>query len=171
MYPRGRCVSYSKAKLSLNYLQLTEVMLDSLLLCALNENCLLPGVLRFIFSYYSASNCMTATADDLRKLDIYGDLVVMPKGTEVGQDQELEVPLPSESSSSGKQLSKRELGRLRSKQAVLAKLQASVEDMTDIPDSEGDDTREPQPKKTRSDSEQDNLADESSNHGVDVSMD
>ena len=70
----------------------------------------------------------------------------MPKGTEPEQDQGPEIPLPSESSGNLKQISKKELGRLRSKQAVLTKLQASAEG---IPDSEGDDTKEPQTKKTR----------------------
>lgn len=72
----------------------------------------------------------------------------MPKGTEPEQDQAPETPLPSENS--GKQISKKELGRLRSKQAVLAKLQAN----------EGDDTKEPQTKKTKS--EQGNLEDDHS---------
>jgi hypothetical protein len=74
----------------------------------------------------------------------------MPKGTESDQDQGLEIPVPSESTTSGKEISKKELGRLRSKQAVLAKLQASAGDATDIPGSERDDTKEPQTKKTRS---------------------
>lgn len=112
--------------------ELTEATLDSPLLRSLNGMCMLP-----------------ATADDLRKLDLYGDLVSMPKGTEA--EQELEILSPSESAAMGKQISKKELGRLRSKQAVLAKLQSNVEGVTDIPRSEGDDTKEPQTKKTKSD--------------------
>jgi tRNA (guanine-N(7)-)-methyltransferase subunit TRM82 len=118
----------------------------------------------FIHSTISASNRIPATADDLRKLDLYGDLIAMPKGTEAEQDQGLEIPLPSESTI-GKQISKKELGRLRSKQAVLAKLQASVEGTTDMPGSEGDDTREPKTKKTKSDED-----DSSEGVNVDVSM-
>lgn len=106
-------------------------------------------VIFFILSTTPASNDVTATADDLRKLDLYGDLVSMPKGTEA--EQELEILSPSESAAMGKQISKKELGRLRSKQAVLAKLQSNVEGVTDIPRSEGDDTKEPQTKKTKSD--------------------
>jgi len=116
----------------------------------------------FILSATSASsNDITATADDLRKLDIYGDLVSMPKGTETEQDHGSENPLPSEGTTMGKQVSKKELGRLRSKQAVLAKIQASGEDMNNI---SRNDTEEPQTKKTRS--EQGN----GSSEGIDVVM-
>jgi tRNA (guanine-N(7)-)-methyltransferase subunit TRM82 len=85
--------------------------------------------------------------DDLQKLDLYGDLTAMPKGTDSDQDQGSEIPVPSESNALGKEISKKELGRLRSKQAVLAKLQASAGGATDMPGDEGD---EPQTKKTRS---------------------
>jgi hypothetical protein len=93
----------------------------------------------------------------------------MPKGaeTETEQDQGSEIPLPSESTTMGKQISKKELGRLRSKQAVLAKLQASTEGMTDMPGSEGDDTEEPQTKKTRPDQ---GTTEDDSSEGVDMSM-
>lgn len=74
----------------------------------------------------------------------------MPKGFELEQDQGSEIPFVSESTSSGKQISKKELGRLRSKQA-LAQLQASAEGTTEISESGGDEIKEPQTKKMKPD--------------------
>ena len=51
---------------------------------------------------------MTASAEDLKKLDLYSDLVSMPKYTAAADEP------------SGATLSKKELGRMKSKQAVLA---------------------------------------------------
>lgn len=115
--------------------QLAEATLDSPLLSSLNERCLLP-----------------ATADDLQKLDLYGDLTSMPKGSDVGQDPGSrhldENPI-------GKQVSKKELGRLKSKQAVLEKVQAigggvaNFESREEDDDRLGEAEREPEAKKTK----------------------
>lgn len=78
--------------------------------------------------------CNTATADSLKKLDLYYDLIALPKYADPDVDENAEgTPMPigaPELSSSetakarGKakaELSKKELGRIKTKQAVLAK--------------------------------------------------
>lgn len=84
---------------------------------------------------YSFCNRDLATPEDLKKLDLYGDLVSLPKyvddDAETKDDTRQDMPIgaPDLSSSEmaksrgkGKsELSKKELGRLKLKQAVMAK--------------------------------------------------
>jgi tRNA (guanine-N(7)-)-methyltransferase subunit TRM82 len=85
-----------------------------------------------------------ATVNDLEKLDIYGDLTAMPKNTDAEQDQASGVLIADENAPGGKQVSKKELGRLKSKQAVLAKVQAGGGNVGD------EEMQKPEPKKSKS---------------------
>jgi len=85
-----------------------------------------------------------ASADDIKKLDLYGDLISMPKNTEADPDQEGDVSIPAEAE---KHASKKTLGRLKNKKAVLDKVQAMASASTAGAD---DEMREPDVKKTKS---------------------
>jgi tRNA (guanine-N(7)-)-methyltransferase subunit TRM82 len=89
----------------------------------------------FLSCHYSFCKRDLATSEGLKKLDLYGDLVSLPKyvddDAETNDDirQDLPIGAPDLSSSEmaksrgkGKsELSKKELGRLKLKQAVMAK--------------------------------------------------
>ncbi|KAF9563906.1 WD40 repeat-like protein [Agrocybe pediades] len=99
--------------------------------------------LKSVVTTLNTSALVTATAEELKKLDVYGDLVAMPKYAADADGEALPVenllpgslPIgaPELSSSEtaklaaaakGKvELSKKELGRMKTKQAVLAKAQ------------------------------------------------
>ncbi|KAJ6565973.1 WD40-repeat-containing domain protein [Mycena sp. CBHHK59/15] len=80
------------------------------LLTALNSKCLLP-----------------ATAADLKTLDLYLPLSALPKNHEVEHDPMDRVPADNPPDGGPtKEISRKELGRLKSKQAVLAKVQATA---------------------------------------------
>lgn len=86
----------------------------------------------------------------------------MPKNTDAEQDQGSEAPVAEENVSSGKQVSKKELGRLKSKQAVLAKVQGGGSGGGNAGDEE---VEEPESKKSRSERGDDTIED-----GQDVQM-
>lgn len=88
----------------------------------------------------------------------------MPKNTDA-EEQGSEVPAATEES--GKQVSKKELGRLKSKQAVLAKVQAGAGGSGAHTNVE-EEVEEPESKKSRSDAGEDTKTGEESN--VDVQM-
>ncbi|KAF9461233.1 WD40-repeat-containing domain protein [Collybia nuda] len=115
--------------------EVTSVSPDTPLFSSLNEKCQI-----------------LATANELKKLDIYGDLTTMPKNTDTEQDQGSEAPDAGENTTGagGKQVSKKELGRLKSKQAVLAKVQAGGSGSTGTKDDEPE-IQEPESKKSKSD--------------------
>jgi len=104
---------------------LVEATRESPLLATLNSGSLHP-----------------ASADDIKRLDLYGDLIAMPKSNEADHDQEGDVPTPAEAPAS-----KKTLGRLKNKQAVLEKVQAMASVSTPAAD---DELKEPNAKKTRS---------------------
>lgn len=89
----------------------------------------------------------------------------MPKNTDVEQDQGSEGPFAEENASSGKQVSKKELGRLKSKQAVLAKVQAGGTGGGG-PGPGDEEIEEPESKKSRSE-----RGDDTTEDGQDVQMD
>ncbi|KAF5383622.1 hypothetical protein D9615_003555 [Tricholomella constricta] len=117
---------------------LVEVARDSPLLATLNSKSLQP-----------------VSADDLKELDLYGDLAAMPKNTEVDDDQEGETSTPADAE---KTTNKKVLGRLKNKQAVFEKAQAMASASASTPMAE-DGVKEPETKKTKSeigdDSQQD----------------
>ncbi|RDB23684.1 tRNA (guanine-N(7)-)-methyltransferase non-catalytic subunit TRM82 [Hypsizygus marmoreus] len=113
--------------------ELVDRALDSPLLASLNAKCLLP-----------------AYAEDLKRLDLYGDLTSMPKNTSEGdQDQGGDTPLPSEGTPPEKPVNKKVLGRLKNKRAVLDKVQEIAEQRTSTPTGE-DEARESDTKKAKS---------------------
>ncbi|KAG5719661.1 tRNA (guanine-N(7)-)-methyltransferase subunit TRM82, partial [Termitomyces sp. T112] len=82
---------------------------------------------------------LPATEDDLKRLELYNDLVAMPKGFEAENDPEGDTAPPEP-----EKQSKRILGRLKNKQKVLDKereLAVAVDD----------EVKEPDAKKTKSD--------------------
>ncbi|KAI0709668.1 WD40-repeat-containing domain protein [Cerioporus squamosus] len=83
---------------------------DAPLLASLNSKCLVP-----------------ATPDDLKKLDLYSDLASMPKNVDPEHDPLIRDSLSEAAAidpeTDGKGLTQRELGRLRKKKALLAKIQ------------------------------------------------
>ncbi|KAH9479543.1 tRNA (guanine-N(7)-)-methyltransferase non-catalytic subunit TRM82 [Psilocybe cubensis] len=105
------------------------------------------------------SSLVSATAEEVKKLDLYGDLTSMPKYASDGDiegegDTTLPIGAPELSSSEtakGKkgqvELSKKELGRIKTKQAVLAKAQKmEVDGETKTEEEEA-----PESKRARSD--------------------
>ncbi|KAG5650540.1 hypothetical protein H0H81_011869 [Sphagnurus paluster] len=104
-----------------------EVMRELPLLATLNSKCLHP-----------------ASEENIKELDLYGDLAAMPKNTEAENDQDGETPTPADAE---KTTNKKVLGRLKNKQAVLEKAQA-IASASVLGDSEG--IKEPDAKKTKS---------------------
>ncbi|KAJ7252517.1 WD40 repeat-like protein [Mycena rebaudengoi] len=91
--------------------QLVEVSNEPItpLLSSLNSKCVLP-----------------ATTADLKALDLYLALTALPKNNEVEHDpMDREAVVNPEDGESMKEISRKELGRLKSKKAVLAKVQAT----------------------------------------------
>ncbi|KAF8909289.1 WD40-repeat-containing domain protein [Gymnopilus junonius] len=103
---------------------------------------------------------LTATPEEIKKLDLYGDLTAMPKyssdadGAPSDHPKLLPIGAPELSASEtvkstkgkGKvELSKKELGRIKGKQAVLAKAQEKVS-------KAGEGSEEPEAKRARSES-------------------
>ncbi|GLB41843.1 putative required for the formation of N(7)-methylguanine at position 46 (m7G46) in tRNA [Lyophyllum shimeji] len=105
--------------------ELAEATLASPLLDALNSAALQP-----------------ASTEDLEQLDLYGDLSAMPKGhePEEGGDASTKAEAP---------VTKRTIGRLRNKQAVLEKAQAMATATASTPAAD-DEVQEPSAKKTKS---------------------
>ena len=68
-----------------------------------------------------------ATPDDLKTLDLYSDLASMPKNVDPEHDPLIRDTLSEAAAidpeTDGKGLTQRELGRLRKKKALLAKIQ------------------------------------------------
>ncbi|KIL69353.1 hypothetical protein M378DRAFT_184523 [Amanita muscaria Koide BX008] len=108
---------------------------------------------------------LTATVAELKKLNLYTDLTWLPKHNE-GIDPETsdkperatsEMRAPTEADMDGdqeKQMTKRELARLKNKKKVLAKAQeAANKDVGVVEEDGGDD--EPVPKKNKSEREED----------------
>ncbi|KAG5647492.1 hypothetical protein DXG03_009429 [Asterophora parasitica] len=108
--------------------ELVETARDALLLKTLNSAALHP-----------------ASAEDLKALDIYGDLASMPKNTEV-ENEEGEALTSADAEKTNKKL----LGRLKNKQAVLEKAQAIASGSVPTP-AVDEDVQEPEAKKTKSD--------------------
>ncbi|KAF8637615.1 hypothetical protein AX17_002684 [Amanita inopinata Kibby_2008] len=148
--------------LSASLLQLVELLPSDLgthaaVLSSLNSTCLLP-----------------ATVEDLRKLDSYADLTWLPKHNDTidqeGRAKPGHVPFEATGLPEGgphdveeKQLTKRELGRLKSKMAVLAKAketpEKSVGNVTSIT-GEGvgsNEEAEPEMKRSKSVHEEDSM--------------
>ncbi|KAJ6504799.1 WD40 repeat-like protein [Mycena vitilis] len=93
--------------------KLVEVTVDAVpLLSSLNSKCLLP-----------------ATPAELKALDLYSPLSALPKNTETEHDPMDREPL--ENPDDGKEVSRKELGRLKSKKAV-AKVQTRPAGETDM---------------------------------------
>ena len=100
---------------------------------------------------------MSATPEDTKKLDLYGDLTAMPKySSDASSDQAEPLPIgapqlsASETvkSTKGKgkaELSKKELGRIKNKQKVLEKAQEKTRKASEPAGSE-----EPEAKRARS---------------------
>ncbi|PIL25327.1 hypothetical protein GSI_13216 [Ganoderma sinense ZZ0214-1] len=89
---------------------LSETTTDSVLLAALNSKCPVP-----------------ATAAELKALDLYSDLSSMPKHVDPEHDALIRDTLSEaaavDPATDGKELTQRELGRIRKKKALLAKIQ------------------------------------------------
>ncbi|KNZ74606.1 tRNA (guanine-N(7)-)-methyltransferase subunit TRM82 [Termitomyces sp. J132] len=93
----------------------------------------------FLTRTLNSTALLPATEDDLKRLELYNDLVAMPKGFEVENDPEGDTAPPEP-----EKQSKRILGRLKNKQKVLDKereLAVAVDD----------EVKEPDAKKTKSD--------------------
>ncbi|KAG6821219.1 hypothetical protein H0H93_004041 [Arthromyces matolae] len=86
----------------------------------------------------SSKSSQSATSEQLKNLELYIDLVSMPKGHEPENDQDGEVAL-----SKPEKQTKRTLGRLKNKQKVIDK----EKELATL----GDDDKEPAAKKARSD--------------------
>ncbi|KAG6897821.1 hypothetical protein C0992_010625 [Termitomyces sp. T32_za158] len=112
--------------------ELSKSTSESLIINALNSTVLLPGMHRtFYMSNRLTQSNTTATEDDLEKLELYNDLVAMPKGYEGENDLDGDKPSEPEKQS------KRILGRLKNKEKVLQKerqLASAVDDGTKEPD-------------------------------------
>ncbi|KAG6853880.1 hypothetical protein C0991_000345, partial [Blastosporella zonata] len=116
---------------------------------SLNSKALLPGSYHTPLSTSAlllTSNNYPATAEDLKKLELYNDLVAMPKGNDADNDQEGDGAAPEP-----EKQNKKILGRLKNKQKVLEKEQALA---STAPTT--DDAKEPNAKKPRSEVGDDN---------------
>ncbi|KAG6908959.1 hypothetical protein DXG01_002565 [Tephrocybe rancida] len=83
---------------------------------------------------------LPASAEDLKKLELYNDLVAMPKGNDAENEEgDIAAPEPEKQN-------KKILGRLKNKQKVLEKEQA----LASAPGTSDDGAKEPDAKKPRS---------------------
>ncbi|KAL1945160.1 hypothetical protein VTO73DRAFT_2780 [Trametes versicolor] len=87
-----------------------------------------PGVQTPLLTALNSKSLPPATAAQLKALDLYADLSALPKNVDPEHDPLIrdtlsEVAAAPADGADGKQLTQRELGRLRKKKALLAKIQ------------------------------------------------
>ncbi|KAG6902580.1 hypothetical protein C0995_014587 [Termitomyces sp. Mi166 len=92
-----------------------------------------------IIDSLNSAALLPATEDDLKKLELYNDLVAMPKGYEAENDPDGDTAQPDP-----EKQSKKILGRLKNKQKVLEKER-------ELAATGGDGVKEPDAKKAKSD--------------------
>lgn len=111
---------------------------------------------------------IAAGDSDLKSLDFYSDLTSMPKQSdpyERSGEADVSEMQTEAGSVQSKQASKKVLGRLKSKQALLAKAQASGEESGHTP-AENPEVEQPKIKRTKSE-----RGDDVKESGEDVAMD
>ncbi|RPD73383.1 WD40 repeat-like protein [Lentinus tigrinus ALCF2SS1-7] len=131
---------------------------DSKLLASLNSNCLVP-----------------ATPEDLKALDLYSDLSSMPKNVDPEHDPLIRDTLSEAAAvdldTDGKGLTQRELGRLKKKKALLAKIQEKEQQKrgaSEVAETQAEAGREV--KRTRSESGEGDGKDKEAVYEEDVEM-
>ena len=100
-----------------------------------------------------------ATPDDLKTLDLYSDLASMPKNVDPEHDPLIRDTLSEAAAfdpeTDGKELTQRELGRLRKKKALLAKIQEKEQQKrgaSEVVETQGEAEAGRETKRTRSES-------------------
>ncbi|TFK39886.1 WD40-repeat-containing domain protein [Crucibulum laeve] len=97
-----------------------------------------------LVSALNTKSLLQATPEELKKLDLYGDLTSMPKYS----DSEAAEATPEVAAGGEKAKSKKELGRLKNKTKVLAKMAVSA--ATGDARAGEDELEEPETKRTKS---------------------
>ncbi|TBU30168.1 WD40 repeat-like protein [Dichomitus squalens] len=133
--------------------QLSESSADSPLLDALNSKCL-----------------VSATPEELKKLDLYSDLSSLPKNVDPDHDALIRDTLSEAAAfdpdaADAKKLTLRELGRLKKKKALLAKIQEREEGAKRASREGSEAVSEREVKRARSESESGTGVDEKAGDG------